>query len=77
MIDRMNFTKLPENLLVLIDGEASEHKPGLKLLSLSLISTNRNKVDLSMLKSRQMIIIFPISKIAANASLHRLVYGIH
>ena len=57
----MNLTKLPENLPEPIDDGASNHLLGLKLPSLSLISTNGNKVNLSKLKGRQVIFIYPMT----------------
>jgi len=57
----MNLTKLPENLPAPTDDGASKHLLGLKLPSLSLISTNGNKVNLSKLKGRQVIFIYPMT----------------
>jgi len=57
----MNLSKLPENLPVPTDDGASKHLLGLKLPSLLLISTKGNNVDLSKLKGRQVIFIYPMT----------------
>jgi peroxiredoxin len=51
--------KLPDNLPVPLDDGATRHLPGLKLPSLGLAATDGVEIDLSALKGRTVVYIYP------------------
>jgi peroxiredoxin len=51
--------KLPDKLPVPVDDGAARHLPGLKLPSLGLAATDGAEVDLSALKGRTIVYIYP------------------
>lgn len=57
----MNLTSLPENLPMPIDDGTSDHLFGLKIPSITLISTDGNEINLAKLKGRNVIFVYPMT----------------
>lgn len=57
----MNLTELPVNLPTPIDDGAADHLKDLMLPSISLTSTNGNRVELAKLTGRQVVFIYPMT----------------